>query len=244
MDTAQQEAIFAPPLFPVKYFNRMYMEILSDRELRIDLPRLLFGEMDMRFVDMVRPGDIVVSKSRILGVEDKDSGQVLSVISRLMCEGEIKTEAVSSFFIRFRGGAKPARRMEAAQKPFELSWEEAMAVKPNQSYLFADAADDHNPIHVDENVAKAVGLDGIILHGLCTMAFNAQALVNRAANGDPRRLKRLKVRFSKPVRPGDVVLTQARLIESKDEINIYAFRAVTGNHVEVITGGIAEIKNI
>jgi acyl dehydratase len=59
---------------------------------------------------------------------------------------------------------------------------------------YKDASGDPNPIHVDEDFAKSVGLPGVILHGLYTMAQVARA--NTAAGGgDPRNLKRLAVQF-------------------------------------------------
>jgi acyl dehydratase len=59
---------------------------------------------------------------------------------------------------------------------------------------YKDASGDPNPIHVDEDFAKSVGLPGVILHGLYTMAQVARAN-NAAAGGDPRKLKRLAVQF-------------------------------------------------
>ena len=59
---------------------------------------------------------------------------------------------------------------------------------------YKDASGDPNPIHVDDDFAKSVGLPGVILHGLYTMAQVARA--NAAAvGGDPRKLKRLAVQF-------------------------------------------------
>jgi acyl dehydratase len=58
---------------------------------------------------------------------------------------------------------------------------------------YAGASGDFNPIHVDEEFAKAVGLPGRILHGLWTMAQVARAETEAA--GGPERLKRLAVQF-------------------------------------------------
>src|SRR5204862_5677408 len=59
---------------------------------------------------------------------------------------------------------------------------------------YKDASGDPNPIHVDEDFAKSVGLRGVILHGLYTMAPVARA--NAAAvGGDPRQLRRLSAQF-------------------------------------------------
>jgi acyl dehydratase len=58
---------------------------------------------------------------------------------------------------------------------------------------YAGASGDFNPIHIDEEFAKAVGLPGRILHGLWTMAQVARAQTEAA--GGPEHLKRLSVQF-------------------------------------------------
>jgi acyl dehydratase len=59
---------------------------------------------------------------------------------------------------------------------------------------YAEASGDMNPIHIDEEFAKKVGLPGCILHGLWSMAQVARAH-SAVADGDPRALKRLAVQF-------------------------------------------------
>jgi acyl dehydratase len=61
------------------------------------------------------------------------------------------------------------------------------------TYRYAGASGDFNPIHIDEEFAKAVGLPGRILHGLWTMAQVARAQTDAA--GGPEKLKRLSVQF-------------------------------------------------
>lgn len=62
------------------------------------------------------------------------------------------------------------------------------------THRYAGASGDFNPIHIDPEFAKAVGLPGTILHGLYMMGLVAKA--NAAlADGDPRALKRLSVQF-------------------------------------------------
>ena len=61
-------------------------------------------------------------------------------------------------------------------------------------HRYAGASGDFNPIHIDPEFAKAVGLPGNILHGLYDMALVARANV-QAAGGDLRKLKRLSVQF-------------------------------------------------
>src|ERR671916_392026 len=61
-------------------------------------------------------------------------------------------------------------------------------------HRYAGASGDFNPIHIDPDFAKQVGLPSTILHGLYTMALVARANTE-AAGGDPRALKRLAVQF-------------------------------------------------
>ena len=61
-------------------------------------------------------------------------------------------------------------------------------------HRYAGASGDFNPIHIDPEFAKQVGLPGNILHGLYMMALVARANAN-LADGDPRALKRLSVEF-------------------------------------------------
>jgi acyl dehydratase len=62
-----------------------------------------------------------------------------------------------------------------------------------QTVRYAGASGDYNPIHIDEEFAKSVGLPGRILHGLWTMAQVARAQTE--AGGGPQSLRRLSVQF-------------------------------------------------
>jgi acyl dehydratase len=61
------------------------------------------------------------------------------------------------------------------------------------TYRYAGASGDYNPIHIDEEFAKQVGLPSRILHGLWTMAQVARAQTEAA--GGPEKLRRLSVQF-------------------------------------------------
>jgi acyl dehydratase len=61
-------------------------------------------------------------------------------------------------------------------------------------HRYAGASGDFNPIHIDPEFAKAVGLPSTILHGLYMMGLTARA-ATEAAGGDPKSLKRLSVQF-------------------------------------------------
>jgi acyl dehydratase len=77
---------------------------------------------------------------------------------------------------------------------------------------YAGASGDFNPIHIDEEFARAVGLPGRILHGLWTMAQVARAQTEAA--GGPTALKRLSVQFRGMGVPEQEVLVSGTVRES------------------------------
>jgi acyl dehydratase len=79
---------------------------------------------------------------------------------------------------------------------------------------YAGASGDFNPIHIDEDFAKAVGLPGRILHGLWTMAQVARAQTEAA--GGPEHLKRLAVQFRGMGVPEQEVVVSGTVRESGD----------------------------
>ena len=79
---------------------------------------------------------------------------------------------------------------------------------------YAGASGDFNPIHIDEEFARAVGLPGRILHGLWTMAQVARAQTEAA--GGPERLKRLKVQFRGMGLPEQEVVVSGTVREVAD----------------------------
>ncbi len=79
---------------------------------------------------------------------------------------------------------------------------------------YAGASGDFNPIHIDEDFARAVGLPGRILHGLWTMAQVARAQTEAA--GGPEHLKRLSVQFRGMGVPEQEVLVTGTVRELAD----------------------------
>jgi acyl dehydratase len=79
---------------------------------------------------------------------------------------------------------------------------------------YAGASGDFNPIHIDEEFAKSVGLPGRILHGLWTMAQVARAQTEAA--GGPEHLKRLSVQFRGMGRPEEELVVSGTVREAGD----------------------------
>jgi acyl dehydratase len=93
------------------------------------------------------------------------------------------------------------------------------------------------PIHLDDDFAKAMGLPGIIVHGLCTMAFCSRAVLAEFCGDDPTRLRRFAVRFAKIVQPSEKITTA---LWDAGEGRVM-FETTSDNGNVVIKDGLAEI---
>ena len=91
---------------------------------------------------------------------------------------------------------------------------------------YAEASGDPNPIHIDEEFAKKVGLPGCILHGLWSMAQVARA--HGEAVGDPLALKRLEVQFRGMGFPEQEVVVTSTVTEAGAEPHRHRDRSRPG----------------
>ncbi len=74
---------------------------------------------------------------------------------------------------------------------------------------YAAASGDFNPIHIDPDAGRAAGLGGNILQGLCTMGWAVEGFVNYL--GDPGKVSKVKVRFSRPVMVEDIITVTGKV---------------------------------
>jgi len=97
---------------------------------------------------------------------------------------------------------------------------------PYVTVRYAGASGDFNPIHIDEDFARSVGLPGRILHGLWTMAQVARA--HTEAAGGPEHLRRLSVQFRGLGRLGEEIVVSGTVAEVADGIATVHGQAVQG----------------
>jgi len=107
-------------------------------------------------------------------------------------------------------------------------------------HRYAGASGDFNPIHIDDEFAKAVGLPRNILHGLYGMGLTAKA--NAAlADGDPRALKRLKVQFRGMGFPEQEIVVSGT-VKSVDGDRIVVDTVAKQGETEIIKNAEAELR--
>ena len=107
------------------------------------------------------------------------------------------------------------------------------------TYRYAGASGDFNPIHIDDEFARSVGLPGRILHGLWSMAQIARAQTEAA--GGPEKLRRLSVQFRGMGLPEEKVVVTSTVREVRDGVAVVDAEARQGE-VRIVRRGVAEIS--
>jgi len=107
-------------------------------------------------------------------------------------------------------------------------------------HRYAGASGDFNPIHIDPEFAKAVGLPQNILHGLYSMAQVARAQT-AAAGGDPRALQRLSVQFRGMGVPEQEIVVSGTVSAVEDGVATVETQAEQAGN-GIIRNAVAELK--
>ncbi len=113
----------------------------------------------------------------------------------------------------------------------------AHPVADDQTVRYAAASGDDFAIHLDDEFARKVGLPGRIVHGLCALAFAGRAALHAGGVDDPALVRRLAVRFSAPLFPGDTLTTRVWRVEGG-----YGFEALSGEGATVLKDGRLELR--
>ena len=243
-DAARPGGLVAPPMFAVVVTWSSTLNAVMDPEAGADLLRLVHGEQDMSFPAPIRPGDRITSRAKITAIETKATGEMLTVeLTAANQNGMAVNHSVFDAFIRGSGRRAGAPETRTDEPPRgEPILTVAQSIDPDQTFRYAEASGDRNPIHVDANVARMAGLPGIIVHGLCTMAFTSKVVIDNLCDGEPTRLKRLRARFSRPVRPGETITTRVWPEGEREGRRVFAYETGANGGQSVIRGGIAEVS--
>lgn len=203
----------------------------------------LHGEHDVFYERPLIPGTTVWAKTALVGVRVRSSG------STLVFQEETRDSAGllnRQFRLIFMPGIVRGEDAGIDPPPFHPPLESISGrplhsittpIDPDQTYRYAAASGDWSRFHIDEDFARSLGQPGIMVQGLCTMAMVGRSVVEACCGGDPARLKRFAVRFSKPVRPGDTLTTDIWSLSR----NVYAVEAHSASGDKVIRLGRVEV---
>jgi acyl dehydratase len=244
-DPSAERGIIAPPMFNAVVTWLALITALSDPELHVDLLHLLHRSEDMQFFVPIRPGDRISANASILSLESGASGETITIGLDALNQQQQKVSR-SSFTALIRGrrtrdGPAQASLSSRPARPIEPLLIVSQSIDADQTVRYADASGDRNPIHLDPAVARMAGLSGIIVHGLCSMAFTSKVMIEHLCGGDPARLGRLAVSFSRPVFPKDTITTAVWRTNDRDGRQCFAYETCNSAGIAVLRDGIAEI---
>jgi acyl dehydratase len=242
---AAREGRIAPPVFAIvpvwDAIAPASRAVASDEARR----RVVHYEQDMHLHMPIEAGMTLVSHAAPVALLPRPNGTSLVIHTQTRTtDGVLVNEQyVTEFFrgveaIETLGERAPDHRLpdDARSKPprAEIRYE----VADDQPERYAQASGDFFEIHLDDEAARAVGLPGRIVHGLCTMAFTGRAVLEAADVDDPGAVARLAVRFSAPLFPGGTVATRIWELDER----VFGFEAVDGADQTVIKDGRAELR--
>jgi acyl dehydratase len=245
LDVSRPDGIVAPPLFGAVMSWFSLMTVVTDQALNVDLLRLLHSEQDMFFYLPVVPGDVITSTAHIATIEARPKGEVLVI--KINCVNQRKEtvqDIIFTAFIRDRNTREKRGERSKETTRGDPFLRARQTIDTDQTYRYARASGDYNPIHTDENTARMVGLPGIIVHGLCTMAFASKVIIDHVCDRDPLQLRRLRARFSRPVFPGQEITTAVWPGQELGPLRTYAYETYNPQGKAVIRDGIAEVGMI
>ncbi|XP_033333627.1 peroxisomal multifunctional enzyme type 2 [Megalopta genalis] len=244
------EDFAALPTFYVLYgpvfvmSSRIFEEGLPG--FQIDPMKMLHGEQYLEVYKSVPTEATVRTQFKLLDVLDKGSGAVFIIQHETFdsVSGDKLSTGQMSIFAVGGGGFQgnrtssnivptidPPNRKPDASVTQQTSYDQAALYR---------LSGDTNPLHIDANMAVIGGHKRPILHGLCSFGFSVRHVLKTYAGGDPSAFKAIKVRFAKPVLPGQTLRTD--MWQNGNRIHFQTY--VTETNVPVLTGAYIDLKEV
>uniref|UniRef100_A0A7N8X741 Peroxisomal multifunctional enzyme type 2 n=1 Tax=Mastacembelus armatus TaxID=205130 RepID=A0A7N8X741_9TELE len=183
--------------------------------LNIDFTQVLHGEQYLELYKPLPTSGKLTSKATIADVLDKGSGAVILLDVNTYSGDELVCYNQFSVFVVGAGG---------------------YFTKMDKAALYR-LSGDWNPLHIDPSFAAMGGFKAPILHGLCSFGFAARHVLKQFADNDPSRFKAIKVRFVKPMLPGQSLQTEMW----KEGNRIYIQCKVKETDVVVLSGAYVDL---
>lgn len=190
-----------------------------------EFPRVVLGEQKIELYRPLPAAGNLLADSRVVAAFDKgpEKGAVIVVETeaRMAKDDTALFSLASTVFARGDGGfggpsgAGPKKHI-LPKRDADLTCD--LATRPDQALLYR-LNRDRNPLHADPALARQVGFEKPILHGLCTCGIACRAILKTICNYDYTLISGFDVRFTAPVYPGETITT-----EMWQDRNIVSFR--------------------
>ena len=229
---AYENGLKALPTFGVVPSFSTLVGMMSLPGLSFNPMMLLHGEQYLEVVTRPIPTSATVTtRARVKAIYDKGKGALVILEATTTTEtGAVLFQNEFGIFLRGEGGfggeAGPAPGNEAPSRAPDAVVE--YPTMPQQALLYR-LSGDKNPLHADPAFASMGGFEKPILHGLCTFANVGRAVIQAFADDDPTRFRSIKVRFARPVIPGQTITTEMWRESDHDVV----VQAKAGGHVVI-----------
>ena len=204
----------------------------------LNFAMMVHGEQGIRLhADLPVDGTVDVT-GEITGIWDKGSGALIEFLGKgTTPDGQLLFETTTALFFRGEGGFGGERGPGGSAGVPDRAPDHKIDLPTSfdQALLYR-LSGDTNPVHSDPEMARMVGFDRPILHGLCTYGFAGRGLLQEVCGGDPSRFGSMSARFTKPVYPG-----QTLVLSIWDEGDEFAFQAATD--VTVLDAGRFSVRS-
>ena len=251
-DDERRAGIIGPPMFAVAA-TWPIIENLPEFIESNDFPQeilltLVHYTEHIRFHRPLVPGQALSIQGRVAAILPHRAGtQIVTCFDARDQHGEpVFTEHNGGMLrgVETRGGPKGTEALPAVpDRPpeAELRWEQRISIDPLLPFVYDGCTNIVFPIHTSKKFAHQVGLPGIILQGTATLALAVSELINREANGTPRKLKEIYCRFTGMVLPGSEIRLQAYGSKAGGQTGNLFFDVINAKGEKAISHGFARV---
>jgi acyl dehydratase len=244
----------SPPTFCAVFQSELLSRLLFDQEINLNLKKLVHGEQEFIYHKHPYVGDLVKSRGFIEDIfEKKGHDFLIFKVLSFNSQEELLIEAKWTFVIRggnhkdfnlfdklsisllnFFSRKANSPKLKLKTNPYYEALTDnqiimRVLIEKYMPQKYAGASGDFNPIHLDNDLGKKVGLGGLILHGMASMALAGNLAIKIK---DVEDLKSFKVRFSAPVKPLDLLTF---IISYSKDLKSAEIKAINYSDVEVLS---------
>lgn len=204
---------------------------------------------DTRIHQPFRVGLDLITTAEIVGIHRHRAGAFQTVKHETrMTDGDLIATTVIGAIQRgvaVNGEDRPPMSEQRPEPPLDEGSSETIEffVPANACHTYSECARIYNAFHTDRSVAKAVGIDGLILHGTGTIARAISPITAALTGGDPSSISRVAADLKGMVMVPTALTLSYRSFSGPDDISCVAFEVLNAEGERAIAAGLIEMGN-